>query len=250
MRIETIQSTLISQKPDVLVVWPPNIQLLSKTLRRAQNAGIYVISISNYSQYKTDAFVGPNYLKAGEIIAEQMVKDCGKGSGRSGKVSLIQGTLTSTVSIDVAKGFMNVMDKHPEMNVVSNQGTDWVPQKAHDITAAVIQQHPDLCATFGPYGAMMVAANEAVKKAGKRDNVKVYAIDDGTLCDKVADGSLDGIWQIEPVVMGQMVMTTAKVLLQSGLKPGSTSMALYSPITRVTPRNAATGCWKVIEEEE
>lgn len=223
-------SALIAEHPDVLIVHNPNVQLLAKQLKRAQQEGIFVIQVNMVSTYKTDAYVGANWLEIGQLVGEDMVKECGTGSGKPGKVAIVQGELTSAASIEQFEGVMSALNKDDAIEVVSNQAADWDATKAFDITSTVLQQHPDLCATFGFWGVMQAGAAQAVKAAGLQDSVKVYASGaDGSFdCNSVDSGLFHKFLSYDAAGQGSEIVSVASMLLQSGMKPGEQKMAFYS----------------------
>jgi len=236
---------LIAQRVDVLVVHNINVSLLAKLLRRAQKAGIYVIQVNMISNYKTDTYVGADWHGMGETVARDMVKMCGKGTGKSGKVAVIVGETTSAPEIETYRAMRAVLANHPEMKLVSSQASNWNANKARDITATVLQQHPDLCYIYGNWGVMMYGAGQAAKEAGLADSVIVAASGGGPpdVCEAIKNGLLDRYWTYFAPRQGHDIMTAAKMLLQSGLKPGDIKVALYSPIELITTENADYKCW-------
>ena len=109
-----------------------------------------------------------------------------------------------------------VFEQHKEIQVVSNQASDWEPEKARQITATVLQQHPDLCAIFGHWDVHTMGAGNAVKDAGKADDVLVYATGGGddVACKAVEDGILDRIWSYDADGQGRDAGTMIDLLLQ------------------------------------
>src|SRR4029077_2314956 len=77
-------TALVDEKPDVLVVQNPSVTLLMKELKRAESQGIHVVQMNMSSNYKSDAFVGADWYEVGKMLAEDVVKVCGTGSGTSG----------------------------------------------------------------------------------------------------------------------------------------------------------------------
>ena len=224
-------SALVAEQPDVLIVHNPNVQLLAKQLKRAQDAGIFVIQVNMVSSFKTDAYVGANWHEIGKVVGEEMVAQCGAGSGKSGKVAIVQGELTSAASIEQLEGVMSALEQDDTIDVVSNQAADWDATKAFDITSTVLQQHPDLCASFGFWGVMQAGAAQAVKAAGLQDSVKVYASGaDGSFdCTSVENGLFYKFLSYDAAGQGRDIVNVASMLLQSGMKPGEQKMAFYSP---------------------
>ncbi len=230
---------LIADKPDVIVVQNPNVQLLVKQIKEAQQKGIYVIQLSMMSNTLSDAYVGGDWIAQAEETGKQIVKDCGTGSGKSGKVVILQGELTAAQNVYMTNGLMKEFAKDPAIKVVSSQATNWDATKAYDIATAVLQQHPDVCAIFGPYDIMTIGGAQAVKKAGLTGKVIVYSNSGGYKegCDAVRAGLIDKMLDWEAWNQGREVIVLAKDLLMSGEKPGSHSVASFSSYFWVTKDN-------------
>jgi len=230
---------LIADHPDVIIAQNLNVQLLVKQIKAAQAAGIYVIQLSMMSNALSDGYVGGDWIDQGLETGRQIVKDCGKDSGRSGKVVILQGELTAAQYVYMVDGLMKEFAKDPTIKVVSSQATNWEATKAYDITTAVLQQHPDVCAIFGPYDIMTIGGAEAVKKAGLQGKVIVYSNGGGYRegCDAVKAGLIDKYLDWEAWNQGREVVVMAKALMMSGEKPGSHSVASYSTWFWVTKDN-------------
>ena len=147
-------TALVDEKPDVIVVQNPSVTLLMKELKRAEAQGIHVVQMNMSSNYKSDAFVGADWYEVGRMLAEDVVKVCGTGSGTSGEVQIVQGELTAAASVDQIAGIVDVLNKDKAIKIVSNQAALWDANNALNITATVIQQHPNLCASIGFWGIM------------------------------------------------------------------------------------------------
>ena len=59
-------TSLITEKPDVIVVHNPDVQTYAKLLQTAEDAGIYVVQINMRSAYRSSAFVGADWVEIGE----------------------------------------------------------------------------------------------------------------------------------------------------------------------------------------
>lgn len=234
---EAVQS-LINEKPDVLVVHNFDVQVLAKLIQQAEKAGIYVIQINMVSNYKSDAFVGADTIELGRRIATDIVKECGAGTNTSHKVQIVQGDATSGFTLDVMAGAKEVFDKHPEIKIVSTQAANWDRTKAHDITATVIQQHPDLCASWGFWDQMQYGAATAIKEAGKIDQVKVFTSDHSSItCEALRDKLFYQSYGYSVPTQGADIVAIAKQLLQSGRPPGSSRIADYTPLVKIDRTN-------------
>lgn len=236
-------SALIDEKPAVLIVQNPSVTLLMKDLKRAEAQGTHVIQINMSSNYKSSAFVGADWVEVGRMLASEVVKQCGAGSGKSGKVQIVQGELTAAASVDQIGGIMEILNKDPSIKVVSNQAANWDANTALNLTSTVIQQHPDLCASVGFWGIMQSGAAQAIRNAGKIDQVKVYASGEGSQldCDQVNDGNFTKFLSYKATEQGHDLAMTAVGLLESGEKPGTRNLALYTRPIWVDKTNASGG---------
>jgi ABC-type sugar transport system substrate-binding protein len=239
----------ISDKPDVLVVHNPTVQLLARQIKQAEAQGIKVLQLNLQSNQPSDAFVGANWTRIGHEIAEDIVKECGAGSGKSGKVAIIPGQLTAADSVMMNDAAFKVFKEHPEIKVVSNQASDWEPEKARQITATVLQQHPDLCAIFGHWDVHTIGAGNAVKDAGLEDKVLVYATGGGdtVTCKAIEDKVLDRVWSYDADGQGRDAATMVDLLLQGAKSSDGSMLTVESPlkIIKAGPSYDPSLCWKM-----
>lgn len=239
----------ISDKPDVLVVHNPTVQLLARQIRQAESEGIKVLQINLQSNQPSSAFVGANWERIGREIAEDIVKECGAGSGKSGKVAIIPGQLTAADSVIMNDAAFKVFEQHKEIEVVSNQASDWEPEKARQITATVLQQHPDLCAIFGHWDVHTMGAGNAVKDAGKADDVLVYSTGGGddVACKAVEDGVQDRIWSYDADGQGRDAGTVIDLLLQGAAAADGSMLIVESPMKIIKAGDGydPSLCWKM-----
>lgn len=239
----------ISEKPDVLVVHNPTVQLLARQIKQAESEGIKVLQINLQSNQPSSAFVGANWERIGREIAEDIVKECGEGSGKSGKVSIVPGQLTAADSVIMNDAAFKVFDAHPEIEVVSNQASDWEPEKARQITSTVIQQHPDLCAVFGHWDVHTMGAGNAVKDAGLADDILVYATGGGddVACKAVEDKVLDRVWSYDADGQGRDAGTMIDLLLQGASGADGAMMSVESPMKIIKGGDSYDPglCWKM-----
>ena len=241
-------TALVDEKPDVIVVQNPSVTLLQKELKRAEAQGIHVIQMNMSSNYKSDAFVGADWYEVGRILAEDVVKACGTGSGASGEVQIVQGELTAAASVDQIAGVMDTLNKDKAIKVVSNQAAQWDANTALNITATVIQQHPDLCASIGFWGIMESGAAQAIRNAGKIDKVKVYASGEGSQldCDQLAQGNFYKFLSYTAGEQGRDAFVAAVALLEGDAKPGSSHREYYTRPIWLDKTNAnGANCYAV-----
>jgi ABC-type sugar transport system substrate-binding protein len=164
------------------------------------------------------------------MLADEVVKQCGTASGKSGKVQIVQGELTAAASVDQVGAMMDVFSKDKNIKVVSNQAANWDANTALNITATVIQQNPDLCASVGFWGIMESGAAQAIRNAGKIDQVKIYASGEGSQldCDQLNQGNFTKLLNYKATEQGHDLVTAAVGILESGEKAGTQHRAYFT----------------------
>lgn len=222
-------STLINQKPDILIVQNPTTTLLARELKRAMASGIKVIQVNMASNTLTDAYVGADVPRIGTMLAEQAIKTCGGGKG-SGKVAILQGEATAAYSLDMTNAATKTLKTDPSIKIVSSQPVDWDANKASEVTTNVLQQHPDLCAIISVWGPMTAGAAQAVKNAGLEGKVKIYVASDGQSadCDLLDQGLYTKLLSYTANRQAEQIVAAALALLQDKRPAGSTRYAFYT----------------------
>jgi ribose transport system substrate-binding protein len=240
-------TSLISEKPALMVIHNPDVQTYAKLLQRAENEGIYVIQINMGSAYRSSGFVGANWIEVGEKDIEAVVTAC---QGKSNKIAIVQGALSAAASAYTLKGVENVLAKHPEIKVVSSQAADWDAAKAKAITQTVLKQNPDLCGIVGFWDGMDIGTAAAVKEAGLTGKVFVATSGGGErkgACEQVKSGAFDLDLSYDVPTQAAQMGALIKYLLSSGVKPGSVKGSSYTTLIPITKANAdtETACWNL-----
>jgi ABC-type sugar transport system substrate-binding protein len=239
-------SQLINDKPDIIVYMNPDLQSYAKILKKAQAAGIHLVAVNLKSVFPTH-YIGEDWQMNGGEEAKYIVSKCGAGTGRSGKVSIVQGILTSAASAYQLKGVMDVFAQHPEIQVVSNQSANWDAGKAHEITQTVLQQNPDLCGVIGFWDGMDIGAGAAVKEANLKDPVYVVTSGGGAkeaACDKLNDGTYAAYMNYDVRTMAHDINTVIKILLQSKPEASMPTFSLPTSLKILTKENLTpSSCW-------
>jgi ribose transport system substrate-binding protein len=235
-------TSLIAEKPDVLVVHNPDVQSYARLLKRAEEAGIHVVQINMRSNYNSDVYVGADWIGIGEAEAQGAVDKC--GAGTSGKVAILQGQPTSGSDSGMMKGVENVFTKHPEIKVVANQAGEWDATKARSIIATVIQQNPDLCGVVGFWDVMDLGAAAAIKESGKSIALVTSGGGEQMACDNVAHGTFAEEIAYPVLQQGQDLTDMVNVVLESGLPAGKAKIVIYTPPLKITKDTLRPGlCW-------
>ena len=242
-------TSLIAQKPDVMVVHNPDVQTYARLLKRAEKAGIHVVQINMGSAYQSSAFVGANWIEIGEVAAQAVVDAC---EGTSNKVAIVQGQLSAAASAYTLTGVENVFNENAQINVVSSQAADWDAAKAKAVTQTVLKQHPDLCGIVGFWDGMDIGTAAAVREAGLEDQVFIATSGGGeqkSACELVRNGSFDLNVSYDVPTQASQMAALIKWLLSSDVPAGSGKGLAYSTLVKITPENADKQgvCWNLAD---
>jgi ribose transport system substrate-binding protein len=222
-------STLINEKPDILIVQNPTTTLLARELKRAMEAGIKVVQVNMASNQLTDAYVGADVPKLGRLLAQETIAACGGGKG-SGKVAILQGEATAAYSLDMTKAATEVLKGDSSIKVVSSQPTNWDANKASEIVTNVLQQNPDLCGIISVWGPQTAGAAQVVKNAGKQGQVKIFVASDGQPadCDMIDQGLYTKNLSYRADTQGEAIVNAVLTLLEDTRPAGATQYAYYT----------------------
>jgi ribose transport system substrate-binding protein len=215
-------------KPDVLVVHTPDLNSLSRLFKKAQDAGIYVIQIDNPSNYASDAFVGSDWDKLGQLEAEAAIKGCGDNSSK--KIGLVQGDQVNASSLFQYAGIMKVLEKHPEFQVVAKPDSNWDATTSRNVTVTMLQQNPDICSIIDFWDGDATGSSAAIRDAGLQDKVFLVTTGGGEKvdCDNLQSGTFGAVVMTQLQNQSRDINALIKFLLQSGVKPGTAKTWIYT----------------------
>ncbi|GAN77431.1 sugar ABC transporter substrate-binding protein [Acidisphaera rubrifaciens] len=237
---------LISEKPDIIVVHNPDVQSYARLLKKAEAAGIAIIQVNMKSATPTQYYVGADWIGLGERAANEVVKACAPGKGPSTKIAIVQGALTAAASIYQIKGVDNVLSKHPEIKVVSNQAADWDASKARAVTQTVLQQNPDLCGIIGFWDGQDTGTGAAIREAGKTG--KVFLITSGggakSACENLENGTFSADTSYDVPGQGRDINSAIRAILEDKAATKDLRVVLYTPLRVLTKADVKPGaCW-------
>lgn len=175
-----IVEQMIAQQVDALVLAPADSKALVPVCRRALDAGIVVVNIDNKLDEETleskgidVPFVGPDNRKGARMAAEYLAE---KKLGPGDEVAILEGIPNAYNSVQRVRGFRDAMEA-ANIEIVSSQSANWMPDQAENITAGIISRYPDLDAVLCANDNMAVGAKSALESAGKLDQVTLIGYD-------------------------------------------------------------------------
>lgn len=179
----------ITQGCDAIVINPLNATSCNTAMKAARDAGLVVINcqmtVSDESAF--DAYTGPNDTFAAQLMASYLVENMPDG----GKVAIIEGFPGSAAQINRDAGFMGVIQKYPQFEVLEMQTANWSTEDAMKVMESYLSKYPDLNIIFSHFDLATLAAIQAAQDVGRADAITFVSVDGtrGALAEIAKGGS-------------------------------------------------------------
>jgi ribose transport system substrate-binding protein len=177
-QVELVEQ-MVAQKVQAIVIAPADSKALVPVCRKAQQAGLIVINIDNKFDDGVLAqagvkfpFVGPDNRKGAKAVGDCLAQKLKPGD----KVIIVEGAPNAFNGLQRKLGFEDAM-KAAGMKIVSSQSGYWETDKANQVVAALLTEHPDLKAVLCANDSMVLGAVAALRAAGKLGQVLVVGYD-------------------------------------------------------------------------
>ncbi len=170
---------MIAQQVNAIVIAPADSKALVAICKKAQDGGIVVVNIDNKFDASVLAdkkvalpFVGPDNRQGAKQVGEHLARRLKSGD----KVAIIEGAPNAFNAVQRKLGFEDAM-KGIGANIISSQSGYWETDKANQVVAALLTEHPDLKAILCSNDSMALGAVAALRAAGKTGQVQVVGYD-------------------------------------------------------------------------
>jgi ribose transport system substrate-binding protein len=171
-QIQAIED-LIQEKVNAIVVAPVDSLELIPALKKAQDAGIVIITIENPLNAELShkvglngvAFVGANNelgaYEAARVITSQLSEPT--------KTLILEGKSTTISSEDRKNGALRAFRENTNIVAVITESAHWKIDEAYQVTQSQFVANPDIGAIFCANDMMALGALEYLKQAGRTD---------------------------------------------------------------------------------
>lgn len=195
----SIAETMLANEYDSLVLSPLTNDNLNSAVQTAVGNGTPVVNMNCEYIAQCNTFVGGIQIEIGRKSADYIAEKI----GGKGKVAILEGVSGTFTSIQRVNGFLEGMEKYPDIEIVASQTADYEVEKGMDVASNILTQTPDLDAFYCCNDNMALGAVEALRSVNKVGEVVVVGV----------DGTGDAYASIKK---GEMTATVDQFLFDNG----------------------------------
>jgi ribose transport system substrate-binding protein len=157
---------------DALAIAPTDPNALAPIVDQAKAQGVGVVFVDTKGANEGVTFIGTNNEEGAKLAADFICENIEPGS----EVAILQGIITQSTGQARAEGSKAGLEACG-LKVVAEQPADWDTAKAQTVTENILTGNPNIKAIFASNDNMALGAVEALKSAGKLDQVMVVGFD-------------------------------------------------------------------------
>lgn len=165
--------TVLSRKPDALLISPESDSNLGPVIKAAKEANIPSIVLDDARSPNVSTYIGTDQVAIGAEAGKYLHRRYPDG----GKIAQIEGQAGSPNARKRIQGFEDEVKKYPNLILVASQPGNWDRLTALNATANILRQHPDLIGIYANNDGMALGVVEAVRSAGKLKQVAIVGTD-------------------------------------------------------------------------
>jgi ribose transport system substrate-binding protein len=202
---------------DGVIISPIESKGMAPAVQSLIDAGIPVITIDRMVEdVDVLSHVGADNVEGGRIAGRYIAE---KLNG-SGNVLELTGAPGSSPAIDRGKGFNEVMNEYPNIEVLDSQTGRFTRSEGMSVTEDLLAAHSEVDALFSHNDDMAVGALQAIESDGRLDEMVVVgfdAIEDGL--NSIEEGRLDATIEQFPGGQSRKALELIVNYIREGKEP-------------------------------
>ena len=183
-------------------------------VKKAKDAGIPSFLIDReitQSGVAVSQIVSNNYQGA-QLGAEEFVKLMGE----KGKFAELVGKESDTNAGIRSKGYHDVIDQYPDLEMVAQQSANWSQPEAFEKMESILQANPDIKGVISGNDTMAMGAWAALEAAGRTDVIVVGFDGSNDVRDSIKKGGIKATVLQPAYRQAQLAVEQADKFLKSG----------------------------------
>ncbi len=193
---------LIASGYDAILFNPTDADGSISNILKAKKAGVPVFCMDrevNSNEAATSQILSDNYSGCIAIGVEFV-----KTIGEKGKYVEILGLAGDNNTYARSNGFHTVVDQFPGLEMIAQQNGDFDRNKAMEVMETILQANDSIDAVFCGNDSMALGVYQALKSAGKSNQIKVFGFDgNDEVVEKIKAGEIVATGMQYPKVMAK-----------------------------------------------
>jgi ABC-type sugar transport system substrate-binding protein len=214
---------LIAKKPDVLIMNAIQAEALTPVYEMCNKAGVPLIIFDRAINVEPGngmylTFIGEDQVEEGRVAGQLTVEALKKKNGSyKGNILELQGTIGASPTIDRNKGFVEIVNKYPNIKIIASQSANFGREPALNIMQDWLQAYPKgkVDAVYAHNDEMGLGALAAIKSARRTELLGYIASIDGQV--QALEAVLNGEFLVSvqnPPYFGEPAFTSALKYLE------------------------------------
>lgn len=181
--------SFVAQGVDAVIISPVDADALASAVKTVVDAGIPVVTCSaDVTGDQGQIWVGSSNENGGEIEMKYVAEKL----GGKGKIAVLRGPLGAFAEQGRFAGYEAALKDYPDIEIVFDQTGNWQREEAMALIENLLTTGTELDAIVCQNDGMALGALEAVKAAGKKDQITITGIDAIVdALDSIKAGELD-----------------------------------------------------------
>ncbi|MCD8083656.1 MAG: sugar ABC transporter substrate-binding protein [Clostridiales bacterium] len=210
-----LMEDMITQGVDAIIVHCADSNGIMSGVRKAEEAGILVVTIGTPAASDTFLRTGVDYYETGYVIAGQLAEEL----GGEGKLIILEGPAGASNAIERLNGIKDALVDYPNIEVVASQTANFKRTEGMSVTENLIQKYTDVDAIIGCNDESALGAVQALKAAGMTD-VLVCGFDGSVdATNAIAKGEMYASYNTDPYGSGYIACAYLVNYLNDGTEP-------------------------------
>jgi len=203
---------LITSEVNAIIVSPITTEGSIVAYEAAKKAGIPVVSVARSikRQDLETAYVGMDIVEDGRRIARWLVDKL----GGKGNIAMLKGVAGASFTMDLEKGFKEVMSQHPDIKIVAEYNSAITKEEGLKIGENILTANPTLNAIYAANDELALGAVQAVETAGRLNDILITGYNGvPAAIDAIKTGKLEMTISLRPFGWGQLAVNTVYDIL-------------------------------------
>ncbi|MDT8860709.1 substrate-binding domain-containing protein [Alkalihalobacillus sp. MEB130] len=185
---------------------------------KAASHGIPIITVANdvpMEESLRKTYVGSDHYLAGELIANQLIKDM----GTAGQVIIMKDSKEQYYQKQRLSGIQDVLVNYPNIEFIVAESSE-SREDGVGTTKDLLNRHPNVNAFIAVNATFASHIVEEISRRTKVENYHIYSFDeDSASCLLLKQGTLDAMVEQSPKRMGERSVSLMMKWLKDGTEP-------------------------------